>query len=193
MGFFFAMFVKMIEEREILDQNLIAVTIERLCHQLIEVHHNFDNTVIIGVQPRGTFLNNRIIKKLQQIQPKIKIDFGNVDISFYRDDLMRRDKPIIPQTMDINISLEDKHIVLVDDVLYTGRSIRSAIDAILNFGRPKSVELLTLINRRFNRDLPIQPNYIGKNIDAMDSEKIIVEWKEVSHIDRVLIKKLYEK
>ena len=193
MGFFFAMFVKMIEEREILDQNLIAVTIERLCHQLIEVHHNFDNTVIVGVQPRGTFLNNRIIKKLQQIQPKIKIDSGNVDISFYRDDLMRRDKPIIPQVMDINISLEDKHIVLVDDVLYTGRSIRSAIDAILNFGRPKSVELLTLINRRFNRDLPIQPNYIGQNIDAMDSEKIIVEWKEVSHIDRVLIKKLYEK
>ena len=193
MGFFFVMFVKMIEEREILDQNLIAVTIERLCHQLIEVHNNFDNTVIVGVQPRGTFLNNRIIKKLQQIQPKIKIDSGNVDISFYRDDLMRRDKPIIPQTMDINISLEDKHIVLVDDVLYTGRSIRSAIDAILNFGRPKSVELLTLINRRFNRDLPIQPNYIGKNIDAMDSEKIIVEWKEVSHIDRVLIKKLYEK
>lgn len=193
MGFFFAMFVKMIEEREILDQNLIAVTIERLCHQLIEVHHNFDNTVIVGVQPRGTFLNNRIIKKLQQIQPKIKIDSGNVDISFYRDDLMRRDKPIIPQAMDINISLEDKHIVLVDDVLYTGRSIRSAIDAILNFGRPKSVELLTLINRRFNRDLPIQPNYIGQNIDALDSEKIIVEWKEVSHIDRVLIKKLYEK
>lgn len=193
MGFFFAMFVNMIEEREILDQSLIAVTIERLCHQLIEVHHNFDNTVIVGVQPRGIFLNNRIIKKLQQIHPKIKIDSGNVDISFYRDDLMRRDKPIIPQSMDINISLEDKRVILVDDVLYTGRSIRSAIDAILNFGRPKSVELLTLINRRFKRDLPIQPNYIGKNIDAMDSEKIVVEWKEVSNVDRVLIKKLYEK
>ena len=187
------MFVNMIEEREILDQSLIAVTIERLCHQLIEVHHNFDNTVIVGVQPRGTFLNNRIIKKLQQIHPKIKIDSGNVDISFYRDDLMRRDKPIIPQSMDINISLEDKRVILVDDVLYTGRSIRSAIDAILNFGRPKSVELLTLINRRFKRDLPIQPNYIGKNIDAMDSEKIVVQWKEVSNVDRVLIKKLYEK
>ena len=193
MGFFFAMFVNMIEEREILDQSLIAVTIERLCHQLIEVHHNFDNTVIVGVQPRGIFLNNRIIKKLQQIHPKIKIDSGNVDISFYRDDLMRRDKPIIPQSMDINISLEDKRVILVDDVLYTGRSIRSAIDAILNFGRPKSVELLTLINRRFKRDLPIQPNYIGKNIDAMDSEKIVVQWKEVSNVDRVLIKKLYEK
>jgi len=193
LGFFFAMFVNMIEEREILDQSLIAVTIERLCHQLIEVHHNFDNTVIVGVQPRGIFLNNRIIKKLQQIHPKIKIDSGNVDISFYRDDLMRRDKPIIPQSMDINISLEDKRVILVDDVLYTGRSIRSAIDAILNFGRPKSVELLTLINRRFKRDLPIQPNYIGKNIDAMDSEKIVVEWKEVSNVDRVLIKKLYEK
>ena len=189
MGFFFAMFVSMLNEREILDQDSIKLTIERLCHQLIEAHKEFNNTVIIGVQPRGTFLNNRIIKKLKEINSTVKIKSGNVDISFYRDDLMRREKPIIPETMDIDITLEDKKIVLVDDVLFTGRSIRSAIDAVMSFGRPKSIELLTLINRRFTRDLPIQPNYVGKNIDVMDSEKIIVEWQEISNIDRVLIKK----
>ncbi|MAW31504.1 MAG: bifunctional pyr operon transcriptional regulator/uracil phosphoribosyltransferase [Flavobacteriales bacterium] len=180
----------MLNEREILDQDSIQLTIERLCHQLIEAHKEFNNTVIIGVQPRGTFLNNRIIKKLKEINSTIKIKSGNVDISFYRDDLMRRAKPIVPETMDIDITLEDKKIVLVDDVLFTGRSIRSAIDAVMSFGRPKSIELLTLINRRFTRDLPIQPNYVGKNIDVMDSEKIIVEWQEISKTDRVLIKKI---
>tara|TARA_B100000927_G_scaffold281961_1_gene268088 strand:+ start:1315 stop:1872 length:558 start_codon:yes stop_codon:yes gene_type:complete len=183
------MFVSMLNEREILDQDSIKLTIERLCHELIEVHKEFNNTVIIGVQPRGTFLNNRIIKKLKEINSTVKIKSGNVDISFYRDDLMRREKPIVPETMDIDITLEDKKIVLVDDVLFTGRSIRSAIDAVMSFGRPKSIELLVLINRRFTRDLPIQPNYVGKNIDVMDSEKIIVEWQEISKIDRVLIKK----
>ena len=102
------MFVSMLNEREILDQDSIKLTIERLCHELIEVHKEFNNTVIIGVQPRGTFLNNRIIKKLKEINSTVKIKSGNVDISFYRDDLMRREKPIVPETMDIDITLEDK-------------------------------------------------------------------------------------
>ena len=148
----------MIEEREILNKESIVVTIERLCHQLIEVHKDFDNTVLIGVQPRGTYLNNRIINKLESIVSNNVIKSGNVDISFYRDDLMRRDNPIVPEVMDINFSLEGKNVVLIDDVLYTGRSIRSAIDALMTFGRPKSVDLLILIDRRFSRDLPIQPN-----------------------------------
>ena len=179
----------MLEEREILNRESIIIIIERLCHQLIEGHNTFDNTVLIGVQPRGTYLNNRILKKLKLIVPNSEIKSGNVDISFYRDDLMRRDEPIVPEVMDINISLEGKNIVLIDDVLFTGRSIRSAIDALMTFGRPKSVELLTLIDRRFSRDLPIQPNYVGKKIDAMDSEKIIVEWEETTGIDRVLMRK----
>jgi pyrimidine operon attenuation protein/uracil phosphoribosyltransferase len=179
----------MLEEREILNRESIIIIIERLCHQLIEGHNTFDNTVLIGVQPRGTYLNNRILKKLKLIVPNSEIKSGNVDISFYRDDLMRRDEPIVPEVMDINISLEGKNIVLIDDVLFTGRSIRSAIDALMTFGRPKSVELLTLIDRRFSRHLPIQPNYVGKKIDAMDSEKIIVEWEETTGIDRVLMRK----
>ncbi|MBC8474461.1 MAG: bifunctional pyr operon transcriptional regulator/uracil phosphoribosyltransferase PyrR [Cryomorphaceae bacterium] len=180
----------MLEEREILNKESIDITIERLCHQLIEVHNTFDNTVLIGVQPRGAYLNNRILKKLKLIVPNSNIESGNVDISFYRDDLMRRDEPIVPDVMDINLSLEGKDVVLIDDVLFTGRSIRSAIDALMAFGRPKSVELLTLINRRFSRHLPIQPNYVGKTIDVMESEKIIVEWEENTGIDRVLIRQL---
>ena len=140
----------MLEEREILDKESIIIVIERLCYQLIEAHNTFENTVLIGVQPRGTYLNDRILKKLKLIIPNSKIQSGNVDISFYRDDLMRRDQPIIPQIMDIDFSLESKKVVLIDDVLFTGRSVRSAIDALMTFGRPKSVELLVLVNRRFN-------------------------------------------
>jgi pyrimidine operon attenuation protein/uracil phosphoribosyltransferase len=179
----------MIEERQILNQKDIQITIERLCQQLIENHGDFKNTVIVGVQPRGTFLSNRIIGKLKQLLNTTDLESGSLDISFYRDDLRRRDEPIVPEVMDMNLSLEAKNVVLIDDVLFTGRSIRSAIDALMAFGRPKSVELLTLIDRRFSRDLPIQPNYVGRTIDAIDSERVIVEWKEVNGKDRILMVK----
>jgi len=177
----------MIGERQILNQKDIQITIERLCQQLIEHHGDFKNTVIVGVQPRGTFLSNRVITKLKQLLNTRNLESGSLDISFYRDDLRRRDEPIVPEVMDMNLSLEGKNVVLIDDVLFTGRSIRSAIDALMAFGRPKSVELLVLIDRRFSRDLPIQPNYVGRTIDAIDSERVIVEWKEVNGKDRVLM------
>ena len=179
----------MIGERQILNQKDIQITIERLCQQLIEHHGDFINTVIVGVQPRGTFLSYRIIAKLKQLLNTNNLESGSLDISFYRDDLRRRDEPIVPEVMDMNLSLEGKNVVLIDDVLFTGRSIRSAIDALMAFGRPKSVELLTLIDRRFSRDLPIQPNYVGRTIDAIDSERVIVEWKEVNGKDRILMVK----
>ena len=177
----------MIGERQILNQKDIQITIERLCQQLIEHHGDFKNTVIVGVQPRGKFLSNRVITKLKQLLNTRSLESGSLDISFYRDDLRRRDEPIVPEVMDMNLSLEGKNVVLIDDVLFTGRSIRSAIDALMAFGRPKSVELLALIDRRFSRDLPIQPNYVGRIIDAIDSERVIVEWKEVNGKDRVLM------
>jgi len=179
----------MIGERQILNQKDIQITIERLCQQLIEHHGDFKNTVIVGVQPRGTFLSKRIIAKLKQLLNNASLESGSLDISFYRDDLRMRDEPIVPEIMDMNLSLEGKNVVLIDDVLFTGRSIRSAIDALMAFGRPKSVELLTLIDRRFSRHLPIQPNYVGRTIDAIDSEKVIVEWKEVNGKDRILMVK----
>jgi len=179
----------MLKERELLNKQEIEITIERLCRQLIENHNDFENTVIIGVQPRGTLLSNRVISKLRTLVSETNIASGNVDISFYRDDLMRRDEPIIPQEMDMDLSVEGKNIVLIDDVLFTGRSIRSAIDALMTFGRPNSVELLTLIDRRYSRHLPIQPNYVGRTIDALESEKVVVEWEEFNGSDRILMRK----
>ena len=179
----------MIEERQLLSQDDITITVRRLCQQLIESHDNFDNTIIVGVQPRGSLLSKRIINKLESQLRDIKIESGNIDISFYRDDLRRRETPIVPEVMDMNVIVEGKDVVLVDDVLYTGRSVRSALDALMTFGRPKSVELLTLINRRFSRHLPIEPNYVGKTIDVLDTEKVIVEWKEINGNDRVLMVK----
>ena len=179
----------MIKERQILNQQDIDIAIERLCQQLIEHHNDFNNAVIVGVQPRGTLLSNRIITQLKQLLKTTNIESGNLDISFYRDDLRRREEPIVPQVMDMNLSLEGKNVVLIDDVLFTGRSIRSALDALMAFGRPKSVELLALINRRFSRHLPIQPNYVGRTIDALETEKVIVEWKEINGKDRVLMRK----
>ena len=104
--------------------------------------------------------------------------------------MLRRDEPILLQEMDMNLTIEGKNVILIDDVLFTGRSIRSAIDALMTFGRPNSVELLTLIDRRYSRHLPIQPNYVGRTIDALESEKVIVEWDEINGIDRILMRKL---
>ena len=179
----------MLKERELLNKQEIEITIERLCRQLIENHNDFEHTVIVGVQPRGTLLCNRVISKLRTLVSATNIASGNVDISFYRDDLMRRDEPIIPQEMDMDLSVEGKNVVLIDDVLFTGRSIRSAIDALMTFGRPNSVELLTLIDRRYSRHLPIHPNYVGRTIDALESEKIVVEWEEFNGNDRILMRK----
>jgi len=190
LGLFFCYVCKeMLKERELLNKQEIEITIERLCRQLIENHNDFENTVIIGVQPRGTLLSNRVISKLKTLVSETNIQSGNVDISFYRDDLMRRDEPIIPQEMDMDLSVEGKNVVLIDDVLFTGRSIRSAIDALMTFGRPNSVELLTLIDRRYSRHLPIQPNYVGRTIDALESEKVVVEWEEFNGSDRILMRK----
>ena len=177
------------EEKQILNEESIRIIIERLCYQLIENHNNFENTVIVGIQPRGRYLSNRILRQLNIINPLNIIKSGNVDISFYRDDLMRRENPIVPEEMDMNLSVEGKRVVLIDDVLYTGRSVRSALDALMTFGRPINVELLILIDRRYSRHLPIQSNYVGRTVNAIDSEKVIVEWKELIGQDRVLIRK----
>ena len=178
----------MIKKRQLLNEDDIGITIERLCQQLIENHNNFSNTVIVGLQPRGAFLSSRIVNQLQI--RGFQIESGNIDISFYRDDLRRREDPIVPDAMDMNLTVESKNVILIDDVLYTGRSIRSAFDALMTFGRPESVELLTLINRRFSRHFPIQPNYVGRTIDVMETEKVIVEWKEITGKDQVLMLKL---
>jgi pyrimidine operon attenuation protein / uracil phosphoribosyltransferase len=173
--------------RVILESKKLDLTITRLCHQLIEQHQNFSKAVIIGVQPRGVFLANRIYQKLIRILKQSELPFGKLDITFYRDDFRLKGKPMIADETDIKFSLEGKNIILIDDVLYTGRTIRSALDAILDYGRPADVELLVLVDRRLHRHLPIQAKYVGKIIDSISSEKVIVEWKETDGSDRVWI------
>ena len=166
------------EQREILNSTQLEIIIQRLSQELIESHQDFSNSVIVSLQPRGKYLANKLISCLSEKFNLKSISSGDLDISFYRDDLLTKKTPIIPEKINMDISTENKREVLVDDVLFTARSVRAAMDAIMPFGRPKSIELLVLIDRRFSRHIPIQPNYVGKIIDAVDSERVIVDWKK---------------
>lgn len=174
-------------DRIILDSTQFDLTIKRLAHQLIENHSDFSNTIIIGLQPRGTFLAERIIEELKLIDKKHEVQSGALDITFYRDDYRRQDNPLVPNKTEMNFDIEEKEVILVDDVLFTGRTIRSGLDAMLAFGRPKKVELLVLINRRYERHLPIQADYIGKNIHTIVSERAKVSWKKTDGEDKVIL------
>ncbi len=160
--------------KTILNKYQLRITIERLAYQLIENYVELDSVVLIGIQPRGIFLGNKIFALLQKMNPDQMVRYGKLDITFYRDDI--RKELHQPNQTDILFSIEDKNVILIDDVLYTGRTIRAALDALLAFGRPKKVELCVLINRRFSRQLPIQPDYCGKSIDSIISQKVKVEW-----------------
>lgn len=171
----------------LLDGQKFQITIQRLCHQLIENHNHFENSVILGIQPRGIFLAKRIIEELKIGLPKSKIESGNLDITFFRDDFRRKDGLLIPSSTEIDFIIEGKKVILVDDVLWTGRTIRAAMDALQSFGRPEKVELLTLVDRRFSRHLPIEADYIGIKVDTIASQKVIVSWKETDHEDKVVL------
>ena len=174
------------QPRVILDSKKLDLTITRLCHQLIEQHKDFSHSAIVGVQPRGVYLADRIYKKLTSILKGKHIDYGKLDITFYRDDF-RAKGPMEADETNIGFSLEGKNIILIDDVLYTGRTIRAALDAMLDYGRPADVELLVLIDRRLHRHLPIQAKYVGKVVDSITAEKVKVEWKETDGKDNVWI------
>jgi pyrimidine operon attenuation protein / uracil phosphoribosyltransferase len=172
--FFFINFEAMpTNNKLIFNKELLAITIDRLCYQLIENHDQFADTVIIGLQPRGIILSKLIFDRIQHIQPNTQIKYGELDVSFFRDDFRRRDL-IVPSANKMDFIVEGKRVVLIDDVLFTGRTIRAGMDALLAFGRPERVELLVLINRKFSRQLPIEPDYIGKSIDTITSEKVKV-------------------
>ncbi|TAE48363.1 MAG: bifunctional pyr operon transcriptional regulator/uracil phosphoribosyltransferase PyrR [Cytophagia bacterium] len=164
------------EKKLILNALQIEITLSRLSHQLIENHQDFSDTILLGLQPRGIFLLDALVEKLTTILSK-KIVFGYLDTTFHRDDFRKREVALRPNSTKIEHSLENKKIILIDDVLYTGRSVRAALDAMLSFGRPSQVEMLTLINRLYTRDLPIEPNYSGIEVNTLEHQKVIVEWK----------------
>ncbi|SDH58847.1 bifunctional pyr operon transcriptional regulator/uracil phosphoribosyltransferase PyrR [Chitinophaga filiformis] len=171
--------------KTILNGTQVAITVDRLCHQLIENHLDFSKSVLIGLQPRGIYLSDRIYHTLQKLLPGVHINYGKLDITFYRDDF--NTELHVPNETTINFSLENKKVILVDDVLYTGRTTRSALAAMLDFGRPSVVELLVLIDRRFTRHLPIQADYTGRTVDAISSEKVKVRWAERDGKDEVIL------
>ena len=165
------------QKRLILSSPLLEIMTSRLCQQLIENHQDFTNSVVMGLQPRGLYFAERIISELRQVTGK-DISLGHLDATFYRDDFRRRDSPLLPNKTSVPFLIEGKRVILIDDVLASGRMVRAALDAMTAFGRPKMVELLVLIDRRYNRELPIEPDYVGMKVSTLESQRVKVEWKE---------------
>ncbi|UTW61398.1 bifunctional pyr operon transcriptional regulator/uracil phosphoribosyltransferase PyrR [bacterium SCSIO 12741] len=173
--------------RTLLNSKSFELTINRLCYQLIENHNDFSNSILIGLQPRGVKLLQRIEEKLTQIQPGLELKTGSLDVTFHRDDFRRGAQPLTASENSMPHLVEGKRVVLIDDVLYTGRTVRAGLDALLDYGRPVNVELLVFIDRRFSRHLPIQPDYVGQKIDAIVSERVEVKWNETEGKDEVVL------
>jgi pyrimidine operon attenuation protein/uracil phosphoribosyltransferase len=174
-------------KREIIDSRELNIALNRLCCKLIENHGDFSNSILIGLQPRGAQVLQRIVQLLENEYKVEGVRTGLLDITFYRDDFRRREGHLQPNKTKIDFLVEDQNVVFIDDVLYTGRSVRAAMDAILSFGRPSKMELLTLIDRRFSRDLPIQPDYKGRQVDSIESQRVEVLWEEINGRDAVLL------
>lgn len=174
-------------DKILLNTKDIEIILHRLACELIENHGDFSNTVLIGIQPRGTQLAKRLAELLTNSYDIKNIQLGLLDITFYRDDFRRRDEPLEANSTHIDFLIEDKEVVMIDDVLFSGRSINAALTAMQSYGRPKNVELLVLIDRRFSRHLPIQPDYLGRQVDVINNEVVKVLWKENNEKDTVYI------
>lgn len=165
------------QKRLILSSPLLEIMISRLCQQLIENHQDFSNSAVMGLQPRGIYFAERIVAELRE-RTSQQIPLGYLDATFYRDDFRRRESPLVPNKTNVPFLIEGKKVILIDDVLASGRMVRAALDAMTAFGRPKTVELMVLIDRRYNRELPIGPDYAGMKVSTVESQRVQVEWKE---------------
>lgn len=179
--------VDMKEGKVILGGKRLYITLRRLCEELIENYDNFEDSCIIGLQPRGVLLSDKIVNFLSSKAGKGPIVYGKLDITFYRDDFRIREKPLAASPTEIDFLVEGKKVLLVDDVLYTGRSVQAAMTALQHYGRPSSVELLTLVDRRFNRHLPVKANYVGITVDSLDDAYVRVDWGEKSTDHKILL------
>jgi pyrimidine operon attenuation protein / uracil phosphoribosyltransferase len=170
----------------LLDGKKFQITLQRLCRQLIENHNDFSGSVIIGIQPRGIYLAKRIAEELRKILPGKKILQGDLDITFYRDDFRRREQ-LVPNQTKIDFIIEGKKVIMMDDVLWTGRTIRAAMDALQAFGRPEKIELLALVDRRYSRHIPVSADYVGIEVDSIASQKVVVSWVETDGEDKIVL------
>jgi len=169
----------------ILDATDINRKLTRMTHEILEVHKGVDNLALIGIQTRGVFLAERIKSRINDIE-RIEIPCGMMDITLYRDDWTRISSHPVVKTTDISFSVDKRQIILVDDVLFTGRTIRAAMDAVIDFGRPDRIELAVLVDRG-HRELPIQANYVGEFVETRRSETVNVLLKENDGEDKVVI------
>ncbi len=172
--------------KRLLSDERFRLTLERLCHQILEDWENFADACLVGIQPRGVLLADRIYQHLCRLTHRTDIPYGRLDITFYRDDFRMRDTPLTPYPNEMNFLISNKKVLLVDDVLYTGRTIQAALAALQHYGRPERIELMTLVDRRFNRHLPIQADYVGVVVDALDEAYVKVHWQEVHGRDEIL-------
>ena len=172
------------EKAQILSENDIDRVIKRISHEILERNRGSESLVFIGLQKRGVPLAKRIAENIKNFEGT-KIETGKLDITFYRDDIGKNIKPIA-QITDISFDIEGKNVILVDDVLYTGRTVRAALDAIIDFGRPKSIQLVVLIDRG-HRELPIRADYVGKNLPTSHNESVEVKLKETDDEDSVTL------
>ena len=176
----------MIEKAKLMDEKAIARAITRISHEIIEKNKGVEDVILIGVKTRGVPIASRIATRIEQIEGN-KVATGEMDITLYRDDLKEiQEEPVINST-NIGTDINDKIVVLVDDVLYTGRTVRSALNALMDIGRPKSIQLAVLVDRG-HRELPIRADYVGKNVPTSKQEIISVELLEVDGNDSVKIK-----
>ena len=191
-GFPFSLLVslRLMSAQTLMDEALFERVVDRLAHQLLE-HHDFNCSDLVGLQPRGYWFAKVLQNRLQHLLTDVTINCGGLDVTFHRDDFRRREKPLSPSCTHMPFLVEDRNVILVDDVLFTGRTIRAGMDALLAHGRPNSVQLLVLVDRRFQRELPIEPQYVGKTIDSIDHEYVKVIRDETS--DRCSVMLLNEK
>ncbi|TKH03986.1 bifunctional pyr operon transcriptional regulator/uracil phosphoribosyltransferase PyrR [Peribacillus simplex] len=175
------------EKAIVLDEKAISRALTRIAHEIIEKNKGIEDCVLIGIRTRGIFLADRLAKRINQIEGK-EIELGELDITLYRDDLSKKtnDGEPIVKGSDIPVNITDKKVILVDDVLFTGRTVRAAMDALVDLGRPSQIQLAVLVDRG-HRELPIRADFVGKNVPTSQSEKITVTLTEVDEIDQVTI------
>lgn len=178
------------KKADILDQPAINRALTRIAHEIVEKNKGVDNLVLVGVKTRGAPLTKRLQEKIKQIED-VTVPVGELDITLYRDDLEKANEQEDPllKSVDIDTDLSGKHVILIDDVLYTGRTIRAAMDAVMDTGRPSAIQLGVLVDRG-HRELPIRADYVGKNIPTSEQEVVVVQLKETDEKDQVSI---YEK
>jgi pyrimidine operon attenuation protein / uracil phosphoribosyltransferase len=178
---------KMTQKAVVLDEQAIRRALTRIAHEIIEKNKGIDECVLVGIRTRGIYLANRLADRIEQIEGK-RISVGELDITLYRDDLTKKtddDQPLVKGS-DIPQDITNQKVILIDDVLYTGRTVRAGLDALVDIGRPAAIQLAVLVDRG-HRELPIRADYVGKNIPTSSSEKIVVELKEVDETDQVSI------